>query len=148
MAMSEPILIVGAGTTGLTMACELARHGAPVRIIDKVSGISPHCRAASLHARTLEIFYDLGIVDEILAKGNKVLGTSQYAKGVRFMHSSGGELDSPYSFTLTPGAVPNGSGLRATAAQLQPRSRTANRADRDLGGARDHRGNNPARGRP
>jgi 2-polyprenyl-6-methoxyphenol hydroxylase-like FAD-dependent oxidoreductase len=99
--MNQPILVVGAGTTGLTMACELARHGAPVRIIDKLSSINPHCRAASLHARTLEIFYDLGVVEEILAKGNKVLGTSQYANGVRFVHSSGGELDSPYPFTVT-----------------------------------------------
>jgi hypothetical protein len=78
-----------------------ARHGARVRIIDKLSGIDPHCRAASLHARTLEIFYGLGIVDELLAKGNKVLGTSQYANGVRFMHSSAGELDSPFPFTVT-----------------------------------------------
>src|SRR5208337_111199 len=61
---------------------------------------NPHCRATGLHARTLEIFYDLGIVDEILAQGNKVLGMSQYANGERFMHSSGGELDSPYPFAM------------------------------------------------
>jgi 2-polyprenyl-6-methoxyphenol hydroxylase-like FAD-dependent oxidoreductase len=100
MASSSPILIVGAGTTGLAMACELARHGAPVRIIDKQSGINPHCRACSVHARTLEIFHDFGIVDEILAQGHKVLGMSQYASGVRFMHSSGGEIDSPYPYTV------------------------------------------------
>jgi 2-polyprenyl-6-methoxyphenol hydroxylase-like FAD-dependent oxidoreductase len=105
MAMNQPILVVGAGTTGLTMACELARHGARVRIIDKLSRHDPHCRAASLHARTLEIFYGLGIVDELLAKGNKVLGTSQYANGVRFMHSSAGELDSPFPFTVTWSSV-------------------------------------------
>ena len=92
MANTSPILIVGAGTTGLAMACELARHGAPVRIIDKQSGINPHCRACSLHARTLEIFHDFGIVDEILAHGHKVLGMSQYANGERFTHSSGAEI--------------------------------------------------------
>jgi NADPH-dependent dioxygenase len=93
--MSAPILVVGAGTTGLTMAYELSRHGAPVRIIDKLASVNPHCRATALHSRTLEIFYDLGIVEEILARGNKVLGMSQFANGERFMHSSGGELDSP-----------------------------------------------------
>jgi 2-polyprenyl-6-methoxyphenol hydroxylase-like FAD-dependent oxidoreductase len=98
--MTAPILVIGAGTTGLTMACELARHGAPVRIIDKLAGINPHCRATGLHARTLEIFYDLGIVEEILSQGLKMLGMSQYADGKRFMHSSGGELDSPYPFAL------------------------------------------------
>jgi glycine/D-amino acid oxidase-like deaminating enzyme len=82
MANTLPILIVGAGTTGLAMACELARHGAPVRIIDRQSGINPHCRACSAHARTLEIFHDLGIVEEILAQGHKVLGMSQYANDV------------------------------------------------------------------
>ena len=100
MANNSPILIVGAGTTGLAMACELARHGAPVRIIDKQSGINPHCRACSVHARTLEIFHDFGIVDEILTQGHKVLGMSQYANGERFMHSSGGEIDSPYPFSI------------------------------------------------
>jgi 2-polyprenyl-6-methoxyphenol hydroxylase-like FAD-dependent oxidoreductase len=100
MADTLPILIVGAGTTGLAMACELARHGAPVRIIDKQAGINPHCRACAVHARTLEIFHDFGIVDEILAQGHKVLGMSQYANGERFMHSSGGEIDSPYPYTV------------------------------------------------
>ena len=56
----------------------------PVRIIDKRASI-PLCRATTLHARTLEIFYDLGIVEEILAQGNKVLATSQFANGERFM---------------------------------------------------------------
>ena len=98
--MIAPILVVGAGTTGLTLACELARHGAPVRIIDKLAGINPHCRATGLHARTLEIFYDIGIVEEILSQGLKVLGMSQYANGKRFMHSSGGELDSPFPFAV------------------------------------------------
>jgi 2-polyprenyl-6-methoxyphenol hydroxylase-like FAD-dependent oxidoreductase len=98
--MTAPILVVGAGTTGLTMACELSRHGVPVRIIDKLASINPHCRATTLHARTLEIFYDLGVVEEILARGNKVLGMSQFANGERFMHSSGGELDSPYPFAV------------------------------------------------
>jgi 2-polyprenyl-6-methoxyphenol hydroxylase-like FAD-dependent oxidoreductase len=100
MTMTAPILVVGAGTTGLTMACELSRHGVPVRIIDKLASINPHCRATTLHARTLEIFYDLGILEWILARGNKVLGTSQFANDERFMHSSGGELDSPYPFAV------------------------------------------------
>ncbi len=71
-----------------------------MRIVDKQAAVNPHCRACTVHARTLEIFYDFGIVDEILARGHKVLGMSQYANGERFMHSSGGELDSPYPFAV------------------------------------------------
>ena len=39
-----PVLIVGAGPTGLTMAAELTRHGIPCRIIDYWSdfGEAPH----------------------------------------------------------------------------------------------------------
>lgn len=40
-----PVLAVGGRTTGLMMAAELARHGVPVRIIDKSPGIDPHSRA-------------------------------------------------------------------------------------------------------
>ncbi|MGD9652470.1 MAG: FAD-dependent monooxygenase [Candidatus Dadabacteria bacterium] len=36
------VLIVGAGPTGLTMACELARRGVPFRIIDKAPAPSIH----------------------------------------------------------------------------------------------------------
>jgi 2-polyprenyl-6-methoxyphenol hydroxylase-like FAD-dependent oxidoreductase len=82
------------------MACELSRHGAPVRVIDKQESINPHCRATTLHARTLEIFYDLGILQEILVQGNKVLAMSQFANGERFMHSSAAEIEGPYPFTL------------------------------------------------
>jgi 2-polyprenyl-6-methoxyphenol hydroxylase-like FAD-dependent oxidoreductase len=97
----SPILVVGACTTGLAMACELARHHAPVRIIDKQPGINPHCRATVLHARTLEIFYDLGIVDYFLDHGLKLAGVSQYANGKRFLHSTEGDIDSPFPFAVS-----------------------------------------------
>lgn len=95
-----PILVVGAGTTGLTMACELARHGAPVRIVEKLPSIVPYCRATGIHSRTLEIFQDLGVVDQVLAQGEPVCGISQYANGERFMHARYDKVDSPYPFTI------------------------------------------------
>lgn len=101
MPSGSPILIVGACTTGLMMACELARHQAPVRIIDKHEGINPHCRATSIHARTLEVFQDLGIVDYFLAEGVKLQGVSQYANGKRFLHSTGSDVDSPFPFAIS-----------------------------------------------
>ena len=46
---AAPILIVGAGPTGLMLACELARHGAPARIVEKLPAIVPTCRAKGVH---------------------------------------------------------------------------------------------------
>ena len=63
------ILIVGAGPTGLTMAAVLARHGLRPRIIDRATQPPPdRSRAVVLQARTLELFEDFGIVQEVLAE--------------------------------------------------------------------------------
>jgi 2-polyprenyl-6-methoxyphenol hydroxylase-like FAD-dependent oxidoreductase len=98
-----PILVVGGRTTGLTMACELARHGVPVRIIDKSPGIDPHCRATVIHSRTLEIFQDLGIVDAMLAEGAALRGGCQYANGQLFLHARYADVDSPYRCAMALG---------------------------------------------
>ena len=100
MVSAGPVLVVGAGPTGLTMACELARHGAPVRIVDKRAEIDPHCRATSLHSRTLEVFHDLGIVDEVLAEGRPFLAFNEYANGRHISRHPMGHVDSPYPFGL------------------------------------------------
>lgn len=63
------ILIVGAGPTGLTLACDLARRQVPLRLLDKAPGVFPGSRAKGLQQRTLEICADLGVLDAILAGG-------------------------------------------------------------------------------
>jgi len=69
------VLIVGAGPTGLMMACQLAIHEIPFRIIDKNESISRNSGALIVQARSLEIFEQMGIAGEALRKGiiaNKV----------------------------------------------------------------------------
>jgi 2-polyprenyl-6-methoxyphenol hydroxylase-like FAD-dependent oxidoreductase len=63
------ILVVGAGPVGLTMAAELARHGARCRIVDRMPEPSRWCRAIGVTPRTLEIWDDMGIVREMIDSG-------------------------------------------------------------------------------
>ncbi|XXF76241.1 FAD-dependent oxidoreductase [Myxococcaceae bacterium GXIMD 01537] len=71
MNPAEPprVLIAGAGPTGLTLACELARRGLPFRIIDAAPGPFAGSRGKGLQPRTLEVLDDLGVVDRVLASG-------------------------------------------------------------------------------
>jgi 2-polyprenyl-6-methoxyphenol hydroxylase-like FAD-dependent oxidoreductase len=69
MTATPTVLIVGAGPTGLTLACELARAGVPVRLIEAAPGPQPGSRGKGIQPRTLEVFGDLGIVDRVLANG-------------------------------------------------------------------------------
>jgi 2-polyprenyl-6-methoxyphenol hydroxylase-like FAD-dependent oxidoreductase len=72
------VLIVGAGPTGLTLACELAVRGAPFRIIDSAEGPFAGSRAKGVQPRTLEVFDRLGIVDQIVTSGLVGLPYRQY----------------------------------------------------------------------
>jgi 2-polyprenyl-6-methoxyphenol hydroxylase-like FAD-dependent oxidoreductase len=70
---SPQVLIVGAGPTGLTLACELARRGVSVRLIEAVPGPQPGSRGKGIQPRTLEVFDDLGIGDRVLANGRMAM---------------------------------------------------------------------------
>ena len=67
--MSDTVLVVGAGPSGLTMADELARHGVAVRIIDRSPAPATTSRALVVQPRVMEIFEDMGVVDDVLAAG-------------------------------------------------------------------------------
>lgn len=60
------VLIIGAGPTGLVMACYLLRYGVKFRIIDKQKDRAYESRAFAIQAKSMEIFQNLGIVEEFL----------------------------------------------------------------------------------
>ncbi|GGU15291.1 FAD-dependent monooxygenase [Lentzea flava] len=66
MTDTTDVLIVGAGPTGLTLACDLARRGVPFRLVDAADGGFPGSRAKGVQPRTLEVFDDLGLIDDIV----------------------------------------------------------------------------------
>ncbi|HEX4407414.1 MAG TPA: FAD-dependent monooxygenase [Xanthobacteraceae bacterium] len=66
------VLIAGAGYAGLVSACELARRGLPFRIIDAQAeppGFRSGSRGKGIQPRTLEIYDDLGIIDDVHREG-------------------------------------------------------------------------------
>jgi len=68
-----PVLIVGAGPTGLTLACELARRNIAFRLIEASVGPQMGSRGMGVQPRTLEVFDDLGIIDRVLAYGRMAM---------------------------------------------------------------------------
>lgn len=64
------VLIVGAGPTGLVLACDLARRGVAVRIVDRSPAPPRTSRAKGPNPRSLEILDDLGVAEEVLAAGS------------------------------------------------------------------------------
>jgi 2-polyprenyl-6-methoxyphenol hydroxylase-like FAD-dependent oxidoreductase len=80
--MSNPaILISGAGPSGLMMAAQLTLLQVPFRIIDKNEDHTTQSRALVIHARSLEIFDQMGVADEMLKQGQKARAVRLIANG-------------------------------------------------------------------
>jgi 2-polyprenyl-6-methoxyphenol hydroxylase-like FAD-dependent oxidoreductase len=69
---TSDVIVVGAGPTGLMLACELAMRGVSVRILEERRDIPNITRAFGVHARTLELLDARGMADEIVERGNRV----------------------------------------------------------------------------
>lgn len=79
--MTDPVLIAGAGPTGLTVAIELARRGVPFRIVDRATSYAVGSRGDGLQPRTLEVFERLGVLDRILESGQLPPAMRAYQDG-------------------------------------------------------------------
>src|SRR5437762_7606392 len=61
------VLVVGAGPTGLMAGLVLTRRGVPVVVADQKEGPTRESRALAVQARTMEIYDQLGLADQVLA---------------------------------------------------------------------------------
>jgi 2-polyprenyl-6-methoxyphenol hydroxylase-like FAD-dependent oxidoreductase len=66
---NDDVIVIGAGPTGLMLACELALAGVRCRVLERRSGQSNITRAFAVHARTLELLDARGLGDELLPHG-------------------------------------------------------------------------------
>jgi 3-(3-hydroxy-phenyl)propionate hydroxylase len=65
----HPVVIVGAGPVGLTLAIDLALREVPVVLLDNDNTLSSGSRAICFAKRTLEVFDRLGCGDRMVDKG-------------------------------------------------------------------------------
>ncbi len=98
--MTAPVLIVGAGPTGLTAALELSRLGVAARIIERQASPPQTSRAIGVQARTLELLEQRGLADELVRRGNRASGGSIFADGRPILHLDFSQIASHYNFLL------------------------------------------------
>jgi 2-polyprenyl-6-methoxyphenol hydroxylase-like FAD-dependent oxidoreductase len=97
------VIIIGAGPTGLALACQMIRYGINFVIIDPKETTTPHSKAIGVQARTLEIYEQIGLADKLIALGWKAEKARMIVGGkvrgeVDF--SDIGEGMSPYPYVL------------------------------------------------
>jgi len=66
------VAIVGAGPTGLALACELRLAGIGCRVLERRADAPNITRAFAVHARTLELLDARGLADGLVTQGIKV----------------------------------------------------------------------------
>ncbi len=63
------VIIIGAGPTGLSLACQFVRHGVDFVIVEKNESVTPYSKAIGVHARTLEIYEQIGLAQKAIEQG-------------------------------------------------------------------------------
>jgi len=63
------VIIIGAGPTGLSLACQFIRLGVDFCIVERSEGVTPYSKALGVHARTLEIYEQLGLAERATTQG-------------------------------------------------------------------------------
>ncbi|MFD9353396.1 rifampin monooxygenase [Streptomyces sp. NPDC060031] len=65
------VIVVGGGPTGLMLAAELRLHGVHVVVLDKLAEPTEQSRGRGLHARSVEVMDQRGLLDRFLAVSEK-----------------------------------------------------------------------------
>jgi 2-polyprenyl-6-methoxyphenol hydroxylase-like FAD-dependent oxidoreductase len=86
------VVIAGGGPTGLMLACELGLAGVGAVVLERLDGPSGESRAGGMHARTMEVLDQRGMLAPFLAEGRRLDGA----------HFSGLPLDLTGSATRFP----------------------------------------------
>ncbi|MEU9556471.1 monooxygenase [Streptomyces fumanus] len=95
--MDVDVIVVGAGPTGLMLACELALAGVRARVVERRTEPQRDSRALTLHPRSVELMDQRGLADRFLARGRTLPGWhfAQLPTSLDFS-----ALDSRHGYTL------------------------------------------------
>ncbi|MCI0750459.1 MAG: FAD-dependent monooxygenase [Flammeovirgaceae bacterium] len=102
--LTTQVLIIGAGPTGLMAANQLSRFGIDFIIADTKSGPTKESRAIAVTARSLEIYQQMGIVQEAISGGKPITFFNLYSNGKLKGEVKIGEIGkglSEFSYMLT-----------------------------------------------
>ncbi|HUR31764.1 MAG TPA: FAD-dependent monooxygenase [Saprospiraceae bacterium] len=70
--LTTDVIIIGAGPTGLMAANQLARFGCDFIILDSKKGPTVQSRAIAVTSRSLEIYEQMGLADEVVQNGQRI----------------------------------------------------------------------------
>lgn len=89
------VVIAGSGPTGLMLACELRLAGVEVALLDALPGRTGESRAGGIHARSMELLDQRGLLDNMLAQGRRIDAGHFGGLSLDF-----GDFPTKYPFTL------------------------------------------------
>lgn len=101
MTPRPDVLIIGAGPSGLVTALWLVKQGISIRIVDKAKADVTTSRALAIQARTLELYRQLGIAEDVVSNGHKIAATNVWSEGTHRGRIPIGDIGSgltPYPF--------------------------------------------------
>lgn len=102
---STQVIIAGAGPSGLALGCLLHQYGIDFVILEKNDRITPYSKAMVVHARSMEVFDELGLADNFLEAGQvteriNILANGHIAEVIRLAAFGRGLTKFPFVLTI------------------------------------------------
>jgi len=95
------VLVVGAGPVGMLSALHLSQAGIKVAIVDKAEGTATQDYACALHAKSLQLLAEVGLIKAILENGRRIDQVAIYEGENRLTEIPLSCLDGEHPYVVT-----------------------------------------------